>query len=155
MQFLTERSGPVHAAARAEAPRIARRPYQVAVWEGWTTRIHKNSGRRGILAAGHSDRIVIKQDGATIAERRRCFRRGQVIYDPFCNPISRVKVKCSHLLPVRLELDDCRALTPQAGRVAIAAPAAIDKCAIRSCRLGARAASNCHPASARPSKCRS
>src|SRR5271155_4832551 len=31
----------------------------------------------------YADRIVVRQDGRTVAEHRRCYGRGETIYDPW------------------------------------------------------------------------
>jgi hypothetical protein len=38
---------------------------------------------RPVEIQGYADRVVIRQDGAIVAEHRRCFGRGGTIYDPW------------------------------------------------------------------------
>jgi transposase len=38
---------------------------------------------RPVEIQAYADRIVIRQDGATVGEHRRCFGRGETIYDPW------------------------------------------------------------------------
>jgi hypothetical protein len=38
---------------------------------------------RPVEVHAYADRVVIRQDGATVAEHRRCFGRGQTVYDPW------------------------------------------------------------------------
>ena len=38
---------------------------------------------RPVEVHAYAERIIIRQDGAVVAEHRRCFARGQTIYDPW------------------------------------------------------------------------
>ena len=45
--------------------------------------VSASAGGRPVDIHAYADRIVIRQDGRTVAEHRRCYGRGETIYDPW------------------------------------------------------------------------